>query len=249
MKRITFSLILVLLGITPSTSAQKADVPAKGISPAQILEGYLSATGGLDAHKGLLSFRTTGDFGFTLRHPLGNFAFLYKPPARDVLEVQLISHGTSWTGHRDDHRIRRSTVQGAGMINGASMEIVEQCLVGLLEWDIHDYKKIELIGRAEVDKRWTYAVRFTPKQGDPQVRYYDMENFLMLRMDQVQRFRQAKDLPEMAYAVVTYFHDYRQAGSLKLLREIAVSRSVGDLIFELANIKVGVDIADSAFSD
>ena len=37
-------------------------------------------------------------------------------------------------------------------------------------------------------------VRFFPQQGDGRVRYYDMENFLMVRMDQVQRYRMAKDL-------------------------------------------------------
>lgn len=249
MKRIAFSLILVLVGITADTSAQKNAAPSGSISAARILEGYLSSTGGMDAHKEVLTFKATGDFGLSLRHPLGNFIFSYKAPAADVLEVQMISHGISWTGHRDDHLIRRSTVEGAEMINGAGMEIVERCLTSLLEWDTSSYSKIEIIGRAQVDKRWAYAMRFTPKQGDPQVRYYDMENFLLLRMDQVQRFRQANNVPEMAYAVVSYFRDYRQFGALKLPQQIAVSRSVGDLIFQLSNVKAGMDIPDSAFRD
>lgn len=249
MKRAAFLIVAVLLGFRPGTHAQKGTASTSTINPATILDGYFSATGGLTAHKELLSLRTAGDFGFSLRHPLGNYTFLYKAPAKDVLEVQMISHGISWTGRRDDHLIRRSSVQGAEMINGAGMEIVEQCLLSLLEWDIHDYKKIELIGRAEVDKKWAYALRFTPKQGDPQVRYYDMENHLMVRMDQVQRFREARNGPEIAYAVVTHFHDYRQFGVLKLPHEIAVSRDIGDLTFELANVKTGVEIPDSAFQD
>jgi hypothetical protein len=249
MKRTAFFLVLVLLGVRPNTSAQKGVATAGGISPAKILDGYLSATGGLNAHKDLLTLKTTGDFGFSIGHPLGDYMFLFKAPAKDVLEIQMISHGTTWTGHREGHLIRRSTVQGAGMINGAGMQIVEQSLASLLEWDIGNYNKIELIGRAQVDKRWTFAVRFTPKQGDSQVRYYDMENFLMLRMDQVQRFRQARDLPEAAYAITTYFRDYRQFGALKLPREIAVSRDVGDLIFRLGSVETGVDISDSVFRD
>jgi hypothetical protein len=129
------------------------------------------------------------------------------------------------------------------------MEIVEECLRSLLEWDIRDYSKIELIGRAQVENRWALAVRFSPKKGDAQVRYYDMENYLLLRMDQVQRFRQAKDLPEMAYAVTSYFRDYRQYGALKLPEHIAVSRSVGDLIFELGSVNANVEIPDSVFKD
>ncbi len=207
------------------------------------------ATGGLDAHKAVLTLKATGDFGFSLRHPLGDFMFSYRAPATDVLKVQMISHGSSWTGRRDGHLIRRSTVEGAEMINGASMEIVEQCLWSILEWDVRDYNKIELIGRAQVEKRWAFALRFTPKKGDPQVRYYDMENFLLLRMDQVQRYQAAKGIPEVAYAVTTYFREYRQFGALKLPGLIAVSRDVGDLIFELGKVKVGLEIPDSEFRD
>jgi hypothetical protein len=249
MKRTAILLALVLSGITTNSPAQKSELPTGSISPAQILEGHLAATGGLDAHKAVLTFRASGDFGFSLRHPLGNYMFSYKAPTKDVLEVQMISHGTSWTGRRDDHLIRRSTVEAAEMINGAGMEIVEQCMMSLLEWDISEYKRIEIIGKAQVEKRWTYALRFTPKKGDPQVRYYDMENFLLLRMDQVQRFREAKTLPEMAYAVTTYFRDYREFGALKLPQQIAVSRSIGDLVFELGSVKANVEIPESVFKD
>ena len=249
MKRTAIFMALVLLCLRPNISAQKSAAPTGSISPAKILEGNLAATGGLEAHKALLTLKATGDFGFSLRHPLGDYIFSYKAPATDVLEVQMISHGSSWTGRRDYHLIRRSTVEGAKMINGTGMEIVERCLASLLEWDSRNYNKIELIGRAQVDQRWTYAVRFTPKQGDPQVRYYDMENFLMLRMDQVQRYQAAKGIPEVAYAVTTYFREYRQFGALKLPGLIAVSRDVGDLIFELGKVKVGLEIPDSEFRD
>jgi hypothetical protein len=249
MKRNAIFLALAFFCLGPGISAQKSATPAGSISAAKILEGNLAATGGLDAHKALLTLKATGDFGFSLRHPLGDYMFSYKAPATDVLQVQMISHGSSWTGRRDDHLIRRSTIEGAEMINGAGMEIVEQCLVSLLEWDIHDYSKIELIGRAQVEKRWAFALRFTPKKGDPQVRYYDMENFLLLRMDQVQRFSEAKNLPEMAYSVTSYFRDYRQYGSLKLPQQIAVSRSIGDLIFELGSVKANVEIPESVFKD
>lgn len=248
MKRTAFLLALIFWGFTPHTSAQNGVVPAGGISVAKILDGYLTATGGLNAHKEL-TLRATGDFGFILSHPLGNYAFSYKAPATDVLEIQMVSHGTSWFGRRDGHRIHRGTVEGVGMINGAGMGTIERCMASLVEWDIRDYNKIELIGRAQVEKRWTYAVRFTPKQGDPSVRYYDMENFLMLRIDQVQRFRKAKSLPEVAYALTTYMRDYRQFGAVKLPHEIAVRRELNDLLFELQSVKTGVEIPDSEFRD
>src|SRR5262249_3853052 len=159
--------------------------------------------------KELTTLKASGTFGVTslssIMHPAGAYTFLYKAPAKDIFEMQVISHGTSWVGRRDEHLIRRLApeepgfmsigVGGAGFIKGDSAEAVEQSLMSLLEWDIHDYKNIELIGRAQVDQRWAYALRFTPQQGDLQVRYYDMENFLMVRMDQLQHYRMAKDQP------------------------------------------------------
>jgi hypothetical protein len=253
MKRTAFFLALALLTARPNTFAQKDASPSGSISTAKILEGYLAATGGLESHRALNTLKATGDFGLStgspLRNRLGDYMFFYKAPATNVLQVEAISHGTSWTGHRDDHLIRRSTVAGAKMINGASMEIVEQCMASLLEWDIRDYSKVELIGKAQVQKRWAFAVRFTPKKGDPQVRYYDMENFLLVRIDQVQRYRANKDFSEAAYAISSYFEDYRQFGAVKLPQRIVVNRFPADLVFELGSIKANVEIPESVFKD
>jgi hypothetical protein len=261
MRRAAFFLALFLLCIEATTSAQKTAEPTGGINPARIFEGYLSATGGANAHKELTTFKASGSFGltsYTVTHPAGTYTFLYKAPGKDIFEMQVTSHGTSWAGRRDDHVIRRLApdepgftgigVGGAGFIKGTLAENVERCLMSLLEWDIHNYKNIELIGRAQVDRRWAYALRFTPQEGDPQVRYYDMENFLMVRMDQLQRYRMAKNLPEKAYAVVTYFRNYRQLGALKLPQEIVISQ-FPELVFEFTNVKYGEEIPDSAFHD
>jgi hypothetical protein len=261
MRRTAFFLALFLLCIKPNTSAQKMVAPTGGISPAKIFEGYLSATGGANAHKELTTLKASGVFGlsgYTATHPAGAYTFFYKAPAKDIFEMQVTGHGTSWAGRRDDHVIRRLApeepgfmgigVGGAGFIKGNNAENVERCLMSLLEWDIHDYKNIELIGRAQIDRRWAYALRFTPQQGDPQVRYYDMENSLMVRMDQLQRYRMAKDLPEKVYAVVTYFRNYRQLGALKLPQEIVISQ-YPELVFEFTNVKYSEEIPDSAFHD
>ena len=261
MRRTAFFLALFFLCIKPNTSAQKTAEPRGGISPAKIFEGYLLATGGANAHKELTTLKASGNFGvtgYTLTHPAGAYTFLYKAPAKDIFEMQVTGHGTSWAGRRDDHLLRRLApeepgfmgigVGGEGFIKGTTAENVERCLMSLLEWDIHNYKNIELIGRAQVDHRWAYALRFTPREGDPQVRYYDMENFLMVRMDQLQRYRMAKDLPEKFYAVVTYFRNYRQLGALRLPQEIVVNHDP-ELVFEFTHVKYGEEIPDSAFHD
>src|SRR5215813_8887935 len=132
-------LFLILMALRPGASAQKSTEPA-GISPAKIFEGYLAATGGANAHKELTTLKASGTFGVTslssIMHPAGAYTFLYKAPAKDIFEMQVISHGTSWVGRRDEHLIRRLApeepgfmsigVGGAGFIKGDSAEAVEQ---------------------------------------------------------------------------------------------------------------------------
>jgi hypothetical protein len=248
-KRTAFFLALVLLAVKSDVFAQNDAAASRTISVAQILEGNLAATGGLDAHKAVRTLKATGNIKLPNNYILGDYVFLYKAPAADLLRVQVISHGTTWTGHWNEERIQRSTGQGAKVMNGAGMEIVEQCMMSLLEWDVRDYSKVELIGKAQVQDRLALALRFTPKKGDPQVRYYDTETFLLVRMDQVQRLPQPRGLPEGLYAVTTYFQNYRQFGSLKLPGRIAVSHTMDDLIFELASVKTDEKIPESAFHD
>ena len=249
MKRTTFFIALVLLTVSSDTHAQKDALAGGTISVAKILEGNLAATGGLEARKALLTLKETGNIKLRNESLLGDYEFLYKAPATDLLRVQVISHGTTWTGHRDEQRILRSTGQNPRTINGAGVELVEQCMMSLLEWDVRDYSKVELIGKAQVQNRLAFALRFTPKKGDPQVRYYDAETFLMVRMDQVQRLPQPKGLPEGKYAVTIYFENYRPFGSLKLPEKIIVSHTLDDLIFELDGVKAGVEIPESVFKD
>lgn len=249
MKRTTFFIALVLLTVSSDICAQE-HAPASGtISVAKILEGNLAATGGLDAHKALLTLKETGNVKLRNESLLGDYEFLYKAPANDLLRVQIISHGTTWTGHRDEQRIQRSTGQNPRTLNGAGVELVEECLISLLEWDVRDYSKVELIGKAQVQNRLAFALRFTPKKGDPQIRYYDAETFLLVRMDQVQRLPQPKGLPEGKYAVTIYFENYRQFGPLKLPEKIAISHTLDDLIFELSSAKADVEIPESVFKD
>jgi hypothetical protein len=247
MKRMACFLALVLLTVRSDSFAQKDAATSGTLNVAKILEGNLAATGGLDAHKAVRTLKATGNIKLPNNYILGDYVFLFKAPAVDLLRVQVISHGTTWTGHRNEERIQRSTGQGAKVMNGAGMEIVEQCMMSLLEWDVRDYSKVELIGKAQVQNRLALALRFTPKKGDPQVRYYDTETFLMVRMDQVQRLPQPKGLPEGVYAVTTYLQEYRQFGSLKLPGKIAVSHNMDDLIFELDSVKADEEIPESAF--
>lgn len=241
---------LVLVLCSPLTiRAQKPELPKGTISPGAILDKYLAATGGAEAHKKLRGLAVSGNFGFSLYHPLGTFSFYYRKPSSDMLHVQGISHGDVWIGHHDGEVSRRHSVEGPSMINGAGMEIIEKDWLSLLETDFRErYSRIELVGLTKVAKRMAYAVRFTPKSGDPEVRYYDAETFYMVRLDQVQRFKANKEARELAYTIESYFPEYRDVGGIHLPQAIMISRDIGNLIFDNSSMKLEDDIPESVFS-
>jgi hypothetical protein len=198
--------------------------------------------------RALQTFHAHGSFGFPLLNNLGDFHFYYKAPASDVFQLDAISHGQVSMGHSDGVPFFKHNGENIGGFNGVTLDILDENWLGLIEsgFDQH-YTRIELVGLAGIDGRWAYALRFTSKSGDPQVRYYDCENFLMVRMDLVERIRLQKDGPESAYKVETYYSDFRDFGGINFPRKITATASNGDLVLEVHDARANTPINDSVF--
>jgi hypothetical protein len=264
MSRIAFLVFCLCSALVAGAAAQdnNAGPSGKGITAAAILEKNLTATGGREAHERLQSMVLRGDIGYS---GLGWFTFSYRAPSDDVLKVQARQFGTFWRGRHEGRSFSRGTVERPdrikmeqlGVMPGGeqsfagdplSIRVMEQDLRSLLDWDFeHNYEKVELIGRAEVNKRWALGVRFVPHEGDPVIRFYDSETFLLVRMDQVERFRRTKDGPENARIVQSYFTDYKESGGLKLPCAVRISRPQVEFELKIAKFEPNVKIEDSVF--
>ncbi len=258
MSKMTLCILCLLLALAHSVSAQDVALPdPKPITAAWILEKNLIATGGREAHQRLQSLVVRGDYGSS-SYPLGElgeFVFSYKGPANEALQFR-VRHGTFSVGHREGqafagHTPKRPELDAAkAKHTGPRMiEVVEQDWRSTLETDFSaNYDKIELIGRAEVNQRWAYGVRFTTKQGDQMVRFYDYESFLLVRMDQVYHYRGKKNASEVPYNLRSYFKDYKDHDGVKLPNLIVVS-GVDDLLFKVSNIQPNAKIDDSVLEE
>lgn len=230
--------------------AQKSPPPHNPISVAEILNKHIAATGGLEALHGLQTLTAHGKFGLAPMgtRSMGDFDFSYKALASDIFQLDLISHGEVWVGHKEGAAFANHSGENILAFNGVTLSVWEQAWLSLIESEFGGrYKRIELVGFAGVDGRWTYALRFTPQLGDPLVRYYDCETFLMVRMDLVQRIRLQKDGPEQAYIVQTYYSNYRNFGGLNLPRQIKATVSVGDFVLDVYDIRTNIAVSDSVF--
>jgi len=263
MSKLALPVLGLLLVLAHPVSAQDVPLPAPTpITTQWILEKNVIATGGREAHQRLRSLVVRGDYmvvpgGHGLSSiPLGQFAFSYKGPANEALQFALPEQGTLSVGHREGQAFVRYTPKQPALDAAKAkhtgprmIELVEQDWRSTLETDFSgNYDKIELIGRAEVNDRWAYGVRFTTKQGDQIVRFYDYESFLLVRMDQVYHYRGKNNASEVPYTVRSYFKDYKDHDGVKLPHLIVVSE-VEDLLFKVSNIQPNAKIDDSVLQE
>ena len=248
MRRTITQTIFLLFCSLLSSSAQKSPPPNVKISVAKILANSIAATGGPDAWHALQTVEASGSFGVTGPFRTGDFQFSYKTPDSDIFKFFMISHGQTSVGHRGGQPFFTVDAGRALGINGVSVYILEANWLALTQSEFNQhYSQIALAGLAEVDGKWAYALRFKPKEGDPQVRYYDCQSFLMVRMDLAQRLREQKDGPEFAYKVEAHFSDYRDSGGIKLPRQIKATSSSGSMTLDVNDVHTNRPLDDSVF--
>jgi hypothetical protein len=245
------SQVLLLLVSLPLAGADQVPSPRTHISGAEVLNRYITATGGIEARRNLHTAEIQGAVNLfpVLRETGDDFRFYFSAPKRDVFEFEVRSHGQLTIGHDDGKEFARKTAGAVRMMNGVSADAMERNLLLLVEsdWGKTAYKKIELAGVSKIDGRWVYAMHFEPQAGDPQVRYFDSETFLLIRIDQAQKIKPTRDGPEYAYKVETYLSDYKTTADFSLPRKILYRCSDGDLLLEIRDIKVNVPV-DAAFA-
>jgi hypothetical protein len=265
MSKLTICILCVLVVLAGSATAQGTGPSSagNGLTAAVILEKNLTATGGREAHQRLQSMVVSGDLGYSYPRP-SSFSFFYRAPSDDAIKMQVYKFGTFWRGRHAGQPFSKGALERRDLLavnhpelmmssgqrfigEPRDLHVVEQDLRGLLEWDFTDYEKVELIGRAEVNRRWAMGVRFTPHKGDSVMRFYDSETFLLVRMDQVERLRRTKDGPETARLVRSYFSDYKDSGGLRLPRVIKIIRPDADSELKLSHIEANAKVDDSVF--
>jgi hypothetical protein len=233
MKRVPVLTPVFVISLTifaVGTLAQKSSPPQEKISAAEILDKHMAAIGGVDALRALQTLHAHGSIGIPHLNSNGDFHFYYKAPNRDVFQLDLISHGQSSAGHNEGIPFVKHTELGVEGINGITLSVWEANCVALIESAFEqNYVRIELVGSTEVDGKWAYVLRFFARVGDPQIRYYDSQSFLMVRMDLLQRVRVQKGSSESTYIVETSYSDYRDFGSVRFPMRIRTRASHGDV--------------------
>ena len=256
--RLLLTLTIILAFCRPvGTIAQKSPPPTAPISAAQVLEKHFAAVGGLENLRALQTFDAHGVMGppgsTNNLYIWADFNFYYRAPAIDVFQLQVKSEGLAWCGHNQGKPfVQQAGQYRLGGVNAASLPVLEQSWLGLIDSDFdQSYKKVQLVGLSGVSGNWAYVLMFTPKAGDPQVRYYDCKNFLMVRMDFIQRFQEVKNGPSYMYKIETDYSDYQVFDGISLPRRIeAIASFAGgnwQTELQVEKMHTNAPISDSVF--
>jgi CubicO group peptidase (beta-lactamase class C family) len=208
------------------------------ISLDQVLEKFLTASGGKEAMQKITSRVSKGTFevqGVALR---GTTEIYEKAPNQYLMMMNMqgqpsFSEGfdgtIAWTNDPEDG-VREKT--------GAELARAKR------DWDFYRnlklrelYPKLVLKGKGKVKDREAYLVE-APRNGNPKLWYFDVSTSLLLRIEERNAQQEIIRLQE--------FNDYREIDGLKIPFEIILTDEATFKI-KLTEVKHGLAIEDAKF--
>ncbi len=250
-RRCAIFLLLASAAVLSSLAeTQEKPKPTGSISIKEILDKNFAAMG-LAKPASVQTLEVSGRFAPPPYRAFGYFRFFYKSPASYLAELDFIGHGQAAVGRNSDgHLILRRSANASIALNGVTIFTMVEAWQTLVQFQkINAYEEVDLVGLEEIDKGWAYAIRFVPKAGDPLLSHYDSDNFLLQRVQLVQRFRDEKDGPDRAYRIEVDYHDYRSTDNVTLPRWLAIAQGRDEVDFHVQSVRVNAPIDDAKFAE
>jgi hypothetical protein len=240
---------LSLVCLVSSVGAQKPKPPAPAEKPtltaAQILDRSQAAMGGSAAMAKIKSQTARGTLTVSANNLTGTFEIKAKNPNKFVMTQNISGIGASATGFDGKVGWSKDPIQGLRTLAGAELrQLREQAQLqsNPASWKTL-YTKQEVLGFSTVGGAKAYRVRVTPKEGDPQVLYYDAKTFLLVRIDATVA------APTGKVPVESYLTNYKTIDGVKnamTMRQVVMGTA--EVILTTTETKNNVAIPDSVFA-
>src|SRR5262249_38266938 len=146
-----------------------------------ILEKYLEVTGGRSAYAKVQTQVTNAVLEFVGKGVKANMTMYHAAPLKAYIVTEIEGIGKMEEGTDGSIVWERSAIKGPRIKTGEERTV---SLRGAdLQHDIHwrnYFNKVESTGVEPVNGRICYRVVLTPKEGQPETRYYDKETHLLV---------------------------------------------------------------------
>lgn len=236
-RRVSMRIAVVLASVIVGVSGAYGDDLPKG---EEIIEKYLTAVGGTDALGKLKNRVSKGTIVIPEMGMSGTLTTHQAPPMDGKVEVVFEGMGTILTGTKGEVAWEVSPMTGARVMEGND-KIVAYRQVPLdpfIDWKTR-FEKVETTGEDTEGETPAYIVTLTPKEGPPEVAYFDKESGLLLKIETA---------GENGATFTRPFGDYKEVDGVKVAHSTGLrgGQFNFDMTFETVehNTEIAADVFD-----
>ena len=211
----------------------------------QIIEKSIEASGGRKNLEKLTSTVAKGSMEIGEQHAHSTLEVYTKAPNKRLIVTDIEGFGEVRQGYDGQVAWSQDPSRGLRIVEGAELADVQRDATFNAELKWRElYPKVELTGKEKVGEREAYVIRLAPSSGKPVTRYYDAENFLVLRQIMT------RETPQGPVKIQVDLSDYRDIGGgvrgpFKIKQTMPV---VGEILITVTEAKNNVEIDDARFS-
>ncbi len=238
--------LAILAAATVWTLAAYAqDAPKASITPDEIMEKSIQATGGREALMKMTSLVATGTMDIVSMGGKAATEAYAKAPDKRMTVTKVEGYGEIKEGFDGKSAWSLEPQRGLVELSGAALAAARRDAQfnGELRWK-ELYPKAEVTGKEKVGDRDCWVLKLTPAEGTPVMRYYDAQTFLMAKAIVT------TDTPQGPADVPVEFSDWRDIGNgVKGPYTLKVTLpGIGELITKYTDVKYNVEIDDARFA-
>jgi len=231
----------ILIAISLSTClVHAADALPTG---EQILDKYIEVTGGKAAYEKMRTQVSSSVMEFVGKGVKANMTVYHAAPNKSYSVVEIQGIGKIEEGTDGNVVWEKSALKGPRVKKG------EERAVSLRAANIqHDvrwrdfFQKVECTGVEPIDGHVAYRVVLTPKEGQPETRYYDKRSSLLVRTSMIMKTEMGEIPAEIMVG------DYRKVDGV-MMPFLVKNKVLGqEFTVTLESVKTNVDIPNDRFA-
>lgn len=236
--KLSAALLSAVLSVAGTQEARKPELTAE-----QVLEKSIAATGGHQAIAKVTSSMVKGALEIGPQHTHAAIELYAKAPAQRLIVTTLEGFGEVRQGCDGKIAWTQDPSRGLRELEGAERdEMLRECAFNSeLRWR-ELYPKVELAGKEKVGEREAYKIVMTPASGKPVTRYFDAENFLLIRQVST------RDTAQGSLEIQADMSDYRDVDGIKMPFLTKQSMSLAEVTIRLVEVKNNVPLDDARFA-
>jgi hypothetical protein len=231
---------LIIVSLAASGILSAADALPTG---SAILDKYIEVTGGKAAYEKRSTEISTGVMEFTGKGVKAHIISYHAAPNKSYSMVEIDGIGKMEEGADGSVAWERSALKGPRLKSG------EEKAISMRGADIHNdvrwrdyFQKAESTGVEPIDGHICYRVVLTPKEGQPETRYYDKKSYLLVRTNMILK-NEMGDIPaEMSVS------DYRNVDGVLMPFQLKQKVLGQEFTVTHESIRINVEIPKERFA-